>query len=80
LLPELCRLAVETCVWPLYEIVNGEWKVNYIPRNKLPIEDFLKKQGRFSHMFKTGNEWMIEEAQKYVDIEWDKLLKKAKVN
>lgn len=80
LLPELCRLAVETCVWPLYEIINGELKVSYIPKKKLPIEDFLKLQNRFSHMFKAGNEWMIEDAQKYVDVEWEKLLEKAKVN
>jgi hypothetical protein len=31
-------------------------------------------------MFKPGNEWMIEAAQKYVDEQWDKLLKKANVN
>ncbi|HKK96304.1 MAG TPA: thiamine pyrophosphate-dependent enzyme [Anaerovoracaceae bacterium] len=79
-LPELCKKAVDTCVWPLYEIENGVWKINYIPKEKLPVEEFLSMQSRFSHMFKAGNEWMIEDAQAYVDMKWDKLLKKANIN
>ena len=74
---EICRLAVETCVWPLYEIVEGVWKLSYEPKKKFPVEEFLKKQGRFAHMFKKGNDWMIDEAQEYVDKQWDKLLAKC---
>jgi pyruvate ferredoxin oxidoreductase beta subunit len=77
-LPNICRAAVETCVWPLYEVVEGEWHLTYEPRKKLPVEEFLKMQGRFAHMFKPGNEWMIEEAQAYVDKQWEKLLAKCK--
>lgn len=73
-LAEICKLAVETCVWPLYEIEEGVWKLNYSPKKKLPVEDFLIKQGRFSHMFEAGNEWMIEETQNYIDAKWEKLL------
>lgn len=72
-LAEICRLAVDTCVWPLYEIEDGAWRLTYEPRKKLPVEDFLSVQGRFSHMFRKGNEWMIEETQKYVDEQWEKL-------
>ncbi|MDD3164817.1 MAG: thiamine pyrophosphate-dependent enzyme [Oscillospiraceae bacterium] len=74
---EICRLAVETCVWPLYEVVDGVWKLNYIPRSKLPVEDFLRLQGRFKHMFQPGNEWMIADAQRYVDHQWDVLQAKC---
>lgn len=77
-LAEICKLAVNTCVWPLYEIDHGVWKLNYEPKKKLPVEELLKKQGRFKHMFKAGNEWMIEEAQKYVDQKWEKLLARCK--
>ena len=28
-------------------------------------------QGRFAHMFKSGNEWMIEQVQKEVDRNWE---------
>ncbi len=51
--------------------------MSYEPKKKLPVEEFLKKQGRFAHMFKKGNDWMIDEAQEYVDKQWDKLLAKC---
>lgn len=76
-LMEMCRLAVETCYWPLFEVEDGEWKLSYRPKNKLPIEEFLKPQGRFKHLFKPGNEHMIEEIQKEVDKNWEKLLMKC---
>ncbi len=69
------KLAVDTCYWPLYEVIDGVYKINYKPAKKLPIEDFLKPQRRFKHLFKPGNEWMIEAFQKEVDERWESLLK-----
>lgn len=77
-LAEICQLAVDTCVWPLYEIEDGKWRLTYEPKKKKPVEEFLEKQGRFKHMFRPGNEWMIENTQEYVDQEWQKLLKRCK--
>ena len=77
-LAEICRLAVETCVWPLYEVVNGEYHLTYMPKIKLPVEEFMRRQGRFKHCFQPGNEWTLEEAQKWVDSKWDQLLSKCK--
>lgn len=74
-LMQINKLAVETCYWPLYEVINGKYIVNYKPKNKLPIEDFLKPQKRFAHMFKPGNEWMVEAFQKEIDERWEELLK-----
>ena len=74
-LMQINKLAVETCYWPLYEIENGKYKINYKPAKKLPVEEFLKPQRRFKHLFKPGNEWMIEEFQKEVDRRWEALLK-----
>ena len=68
------KLAVETCYWPLYEVIDGKYVINYKPKNKLPIEEFLKPQRRFKHMFKPGNEWMIKEFQAEVDKRWQELL------
>lgn len=73
----VCKMAVETCVWPLYEVIDGKWYLSYEPRKKLPVEEFMKLQGRFKHCFKAGNEWTIEEAQKYVDEKWERLLEKC---
>ena len=69
------ELAVKTCYWPLYEVVDGKYKITYKPAKKLPIEEFLRPQKRFRHMFKPGNEWMIEEFQAEVDKRWNELLK-----
>ena len=74
MLMQINKLAVETCYWPLYEVIDGKYKINYKPAKKLPIEEFLKPQKRFKHMFKPGNEWMIEEFQKEVDNRWQELL------
>ena len=74
-LMDMAKLAVETCVWPLFEIIDGDLTLNYIPKNKLPIVDYLKPQGRFSHMFEKGNEWMLEEVQQQTDKQWEMLLK-----
>lgn len=73
-LMQINKLAVETCYWPLYEVINGKYIVNYKPKNKLPIEEFLRPQKRFKHMFLPGNEWMIEDFQKEVDERWQELL------
>ncbi|MCR4716589.1 MAG: pyruvate ferredoxin oxidoreductase [Lachnospiraceae bacterium] len=71
---EICKLGVETCYWPLFEVDHGQWILNYEPKKKLPIEDFLIKQGRFKHLFKPGNEHLIEEFQAEVDRRWEDLL------
>ena len=73
-LMEICKLAVETCIWPLYEVIEGKWILSYEPKNKLPVADYLKKQGRFSHM----NDEMIAKYQQFVDKKWEKLLSKCK--
>ena len=74
-LMQINKLAVETCYWPLYEVIDGKYKINYKPAKKLPVEEFLKPQKRFKHMFKPENEWMIEEFQKEVDKRWEELLR-----
>ena len=74
MLMHINKLAVETCYWPLYEVVDGKYKINYKPAKKLPIEEFLRPQKRFKHLFKPGNEWMIEAFQKEVDARWQELL------
>ena len=73
-LMQINKLAVETCYWPLYEVIDGRYVVNYKPKEKLPVEEFLRPQRRFKHLFKEGNEWMIEELQKEVDERWERLL------
>ena len=68
---KICQLAIDTCYWPMFEVENGVWRLTYEPKKKLPIEDFLKEQGRFKHLFKPGNEDLIEEFQAEVDRRWE---------
>jgi pyruvate ferredoxin oxidoreductase beta subunit len=76
-LMEINKLAVETCFWPLYEVIDGKYIINYKPKTKLPVKEFLKVQGRFKHLFRAGNEHMLEEIQTEVDKRWQELLKLA---
>jgi pyruvate ferredoxin oxidoreductase beta subunit len=71
---EVTKLAVETCYWPLFEVDHGVWKLNYKPREKRPIVDFLKAQGRFSHLFQPEFRHIVDEIQVRIDEEWEKLL------
>ncbi|MDR0595949.1 MAG: pyruvate ferredoxin oxidoreductase, partial [Clostridiales Family XIII bacterium] len=72
-LMDICKAAVDSCVWPLFEVIDGEWVLNYEPKKKLPVEDYLKMQGRFKHLFKPGNEHLIEQIQDGVDRRWGEL-------
>jgi pyruvate ferredoxin oxidoreductase beta subunit len=70
---EIGRLAVETGIFPLYEVENGRYKLN-VDRPKLkPVEEYLKPQGRFRHLL----EEEIEKIQEHVNEEYAKL--KAKI-
>lgn len=74
---EIAELAVKTCYWPLFEVEDGEWKLNYKPRKKLPIEEWLKPQGRFRHLFQPQFRHVIDELQAEVDKRWEKLLERC---
>lgn len=75
---ELSRLAVESCFWPLYEIENGKYNINYRPAKKIPVEEFLRPQRRFKHLSLLKNKNLIEDIQRHVDEEWKKLLKRER--
>ena len=72
---ELTQLGVDTCYWPLYEVENGEWKLTYKPKEKKPVEEWLKRQGRFRHLFRPENRHIIDKLQAEVDLRWERLLK-----
>ena len=71
----VAKLATETNFWPLYEVEDGKYKINFKPAERKPIEEFLKMQNRFRHLFKDkeGRE-IIKKIQENIDIEWQKLL------
>jgi pyruvate ferredoxin oxidoreductase beta subunit len=81
---ELSRLAVETCTFPLWEAVKGEYKLSIpsrlfalAPQKKKPVKEYLEVQGRFRHLFTPKYEKMMDEIQQTTDAKWDRLLKKC---
>jgi pyruvate ferredoxin oxidoreductase beta subunit len=73
----LARLAVETCIWPSFEVEYGVYKINVMPKEKKHVTEFLKPQGRFKHLFKPENAPILEAIQKNVDNNWELLQRKA---
>ena len=70
----LGRLAVETGIFPLYEVENGKYKMSVdLPKLK-PVTSYLKGQGRFRHL----SDDLIQQIQDRVNLEYEKLLGKAK--
>jgi pyruvate ferredoxin oxidoreductase beta subunit len=74
---DIAKEATDACFWPLFEVENGKWKVNYKPKNKIAMDDWMKQQGRFKHLFAPGNEDIRREIQEEVDRQWEALLKRA---
>jgi pyruvate ferredoxin oxidoreductase beta subunit len=69
---ELGRLAVRTGIWPLKEYIDGKIVHSRIPRNRTPVEEYLKLQGRFSHLFEPDrDEKTLQEIQSRVDDYWE---------
>jgi pyruvate/2-oxoacid:ferredoxin oxidoreductase beta subunit len=71
---KISRLAVRSRIFPLYEIENGRsYNIQEEPHT-VPVKEYLKLQGRFSHL--TDQE--IEKIQEMADDEWQHLLRKAR--
>lgn len=68
------KLAVKTGVWPLKEYKDGKVAHTKAPRQRLPVEDYLKTQQRFAHLFSPQrNDTLLNEIQSKVDAYWDKV-------
>ena len=68
---EIGKLAVKTGVWPLKEYVDGKVVHTKVASKRLPVEEYLKRQGRFSHLFQPQrNETLLKEIQARVDGYW----------
>jgi len=69
---KLARLAVQTCLFPLFEVEKGEhYTLSIKPREKKPVAEYLRLQGRFHHL----TEKEIQLIQEEVDYNWSRLLR-----
>ena len=69
------RLAVETGVFPLYEIINGQYKLSMDTAPLRPLAEYTKVQGRFRHLTQD----VLERIQDQVVKTYEELKKKAAV-
>ena len=73
------KLAVKTGIWPLKEYVDGRVIHTKIPRDRKPVEQYLKLQGRYKHLFEPQkNDTLIDEIQNKVDHYWDNVNQQEK--
>jgi pyruvate ferredoxin oxidoreductase beta subunit len=69
----LGRLAVETGVFPLFEVVDGKYRLTMDVPKMRPIRDYLKPQGRFRHL----RDPEIDFIQQQIQANYDLLLQKC---
>ena len=81
---EYSKLAVESCVFPVWEAVNGKRTLStpskliaLAPKKKKPVDEYLEGQGRFRHLFTPQNKHVLDEIQRLTDERWERLLEKC---
>ena len=67
---EIAKLSIDTGFWPLFEVDNGVWKITIRPKQRKPVIEWIKSQGRYSHLLKEENKPVLERIQKEVDDYW----------
>jgi pyruvate ferredoxin oxidoreductase beta subunit len=68
---------VETNFWPLYEVDNGKFTLNYEPKERTPILEWIKSQKRFKHLLKPENKKIIDKIQEHIDEEFERIKNRA---
>jgi len=69
--PEIGHLAVRSGVWPLKEYVDGKVTHTIVPHPRVPVEEYLKLQGRFAHLFRPArDEALLADIQARIDAYW----------
>ncbi|MBI3090602.1 MAG: pyruvate synthase [Candidatus Tectomicrobia bacterium] len=69
---EVAKLAVQTGIFALKECVGGAVTHTHIPRRRKPVEEYLRGQGRYAHLFEpTRNDAALRLIQEQVDRYWE---------
>lgn len=77
---EIVRLAVDSLYWPLYEVVDGHYRLSYEPKKPVPLEEWLSRQSRFKHLFQSENRDHLHELQALVEHDWEALQERARAD
>jgi pyruvate ferredoxin oxidoreductase beta subunit len=74
LLPQVLDAAVDSLYWPLYEVVDGAYRLTYSPRKIVDVEEWLRPQKRFAHLLRPENGELVDEIRSQIEREWLALL------
>src|SRR3989304_6830966 len=74
---EYSKLSVESCVFPIWEAINGKRQLStpskliaLAPQKKKPVKDYLQGQGGCRHLLTPQNQKLLEEIQRLTDERW----------
>jgi pyruvate ferredoxin oxidoreductase beta subunit len=67
---DILNAAVDSCFWPLYEVVDGRYRLTYEPERIRPIEDWLRAQTRFAHLLRPEASAVVKQIQQQVAEDW----------
>jgi pyruvate ferredoxin oxidoreductase beta subunit len=71
----MSKLAVETRFFPLYEVDDGVYRITVPVTYPKPVEEYLKAQGRYSHLLKPEASAELERLKKEVESNYRRLEK-----
>jgi pyruvate ferredoxin oxidoreductase beta subunit len=69
--------AVDSLFWPLYEVVDGRYRLTHQPKTVVPVEEWLRPQKRFAHLLRPEHAELVEEIQRRIDADWEDLLRRC---
>ena len=72
---KIAKLAVQTTIFPIYEVENGKYKLTVNIKNPIPAEEYLKLQGRFSHLFSPELKDELEAIKQGIKENWERILR-----
>lgn len=75
----MARLAVETRFFPLYEVEDGVYRITFPVQSPKPVDDYLRMQGRYSHLFLPQNAAELDAVKKEVDENYRRLERLSQV-
>jgi pyruvate ferredoxin oxidoreductase beta subunit len=65
--------AVASLFWPLYEVVDGRYRLTHVPEQVVPVEEWLRPQKRFAHLLRPENAALVEQIQRKIEEDWAEL-------
>jgi pyruvate ferredoxin oxidoreductase beta subunit len=77
---DVLNAAVDSHFWPLYEVVDGRYRITYFPEEIRPVTDWLRRQARFAHLFRPESAELLERIEERVGRDWDDLLRRAEAD